>query len=473
MSHGEPQETLRRATPRILARRQRLGVRRRLEPRARKLTYNMQLAPLHLGGNLPMKWNSIGWTGLLVLVLATPALGQWRGEETVREGVVYVSNPEQPMDEVTLELEELWRRGGDDDEVLFGVVGQLVEDGDRNVYLLDSQLSEIQVFSPDGEYLRTVGREGEGPGEFRNGSDMFLAPGNLLSVVQIFPGKVVQLTTDGDPAGNYKIPENTGGGFQLVHIGRSNGERIVLAYAQSRAADGSGQQSRKQIQTTYLRAFDAEGNELARFHEESNETVFGGMKFVESTFSDFARRWALSKDGRVAAALSFDDYRIHVWNPDGSVNRIIERPDFEPVQRDAAAKKRFQKFFESITRWNRGSTFEVSETHSATQGLWFRNDGSLWVMSAAGAWGREDGILASIDVYDDEGRYVQRIKLVAEGDPAEDGLFFLGDRMYRVTDLLSAAMASMGGGTEADVAEDVEPVSVVAYRMQGPAIGMK
>lgn len=420
-----------------------------------------------------MKRNRVGLTGLLVLVLATPALGQWLGVESVKDGVVHVSNPEQPMDEVTLELEELWRRGGDDDEVLFGVVSQLVEDGDGNVYLLDGQLSEIQVFSPDGEFLRTVGREGEGPGEFRNASDMFLAPGNLLSVVQIFPGKIVQITTDGDPAGNYKIPENTGGGFQLVHVGRSNGERVVLAYAQSRSADGSGQQSRKQIQTTYLRAFDAEGNELARFHEESQETVFGGMKFVENTFSDFARRWALSKDGRVAAALSFDDYQIHVWNPDGSLNRIIERPGFAPVPRDAAAKKRFKKFFESITRWNRGSTFEVSETHSVVRGLWFRDDGSLWVMSAAGSWEREEGTLASIDVYDDGGRYVQRITLVAEGDPVEDGLFFLGDRMYRVTDLFSAAMASLGGGTEEDVAEDVEPVSVVAYRMHGPAIGMK
>ena len=408
-----------------------------------------------------------------MLALAAPAFGQWQGSETVREGVTFVTNPEKPMDEATLELEEMWRRGGDDDEVLFGVVSQLVEDGEGNVYLLDGQLSEIQVFSPSGEWLRSVGREGEGPGEFRNGSDMFLGPGNLLSVVQIFPGKIVQISTDGDPAGNYKIPENAGGGFQLIHVGRSNGERVVLAYAQSRSADGSGQQSRKQIQTTYLRAFDGEGKELARFHEEARETVFGGMKFTENTFSDFARRWAMSKDGRVAAALSFDDYRIHVWNPDGSLKHIIDRPSYKPVPRDAVAKKRFQKFFESITRWNRGSTFEVSETHSAVQGIWYRDDGSLWVMSAAGAWGRDEGALAHVDVYDDKGRYVQRVKLVTEGDPVEDGLFFSGNRMYRVTDLFSAAMASLGGGTEEDVAEDVEPVSVVAYRMQGPAIGMK
>ncbi len=421
----------------------------------------------------PMKRKSFGWMCLLIMTLVAPVGAQWKGSETVREGVKHVTNPETPMDKATLELEELWSRGGDDDEVLFGVVSQLVEDDAGNVYLLDGQLSEIQVFSPEGEWLRTVGREGEGPGEFRNGSDMFLGPGNLLSVVQIFPGKIVQISTEGDPAGNYKIPENAGGGFQLIHVGRSNGERVVLAYAQSRSADGSGQQSRKQVQTTYLKAFDGQGKELASFHEESRETVFGGMKFTENAFSDFARRWAMSNDGRVAAALTFDDYRIHVWNPDGSLSHVIERPDFAPVPRDAETKERFQKFFESITRWNRGSTFEVSATHPAIQGIWYREDGSLWIMSAAGSWNREPGALAHIDVYDDKGRYVQQIKLVTEGDPVEDGLFFQGDRMYRVTDLFSAAMASLGGGTEADVAEDVEPVSVIAYRMQGPAIGMK
>lgn len=421
-----------------------------------------------------MKFKNLVWTLLLLPLLAAPALAQWQGSESVRDGVTWVSNPETPMDEVTLELEELWRRGGhDDDEVLFGVVNQMLADDAGNIYLLDRQLSEIQVFSPEGEFLTTVGREGEGPGEFRNSGDMFLGPGNLLNVIQMFPGKVVQISTEGDPAGNYKIPEVAGGGFQLIYSGRSNQERIVLAYAQWRSADGSNQQSRKQVQTTYLHAFDAAGTELARFHEQSNETVFGGMKFTENTFSNFAQRWALAPDGRVASALDFDAYQIHVWNADGSLDHVIERPDFVPVQRDGAALERFQKLYETITRWNRGSTFEVSKTHPAVQTMWFRDDGSLWVLSAAGSWGAENGALAHLDAYDDKGRYVQRITLVAEGDPVEDRMFFVGNHMYLVTDFFSATMANLGGDTEGEAVEDVEPMSIVAYRMQGPAIGMK
>ena len=56
-------------------------------------------------------------------------------------------------------------------------------DADGNVYLLDGQISEIQVFDPEGELLRTIGRQGEGPGEFQNGADMFWAPGGEIGVV--------------------------------------------------------------------------------------------------------------------------------------------------------------------------------------------------------------------------------------------------------------------------------------------------
>ncbi|UCE02004.1 MAG: 6-bladed beta-propeller [Candidatus Latescibacterota bacterium] len=401
------------------------------------------------------------------IVLAAPALAQWKGEEVVQEGVRHVINPEEPIEEVRIELEELWRRGGEDDDVLFGLVSQLVQDDEENIYLLDGQLSEIQVFSPDGEHVDTIGREGEGPGEFRNASDMYRGPGDVLGVLQIFPGRIVQLTTDGSPAGNFPLPEVEGGGFQLVFTGRGNAERVVLAGAQQHMEGG------QQIQVTYLKAFDADGNEIVHYHDESQETRFGGMKFQEKKFSNFSRRWALAPDGRVACAVDFDDYKIHVWAPDGSVEYVIDRPGYTPITRTDAQKKRFQKLFDGITRWNPNSTFELSPTHLTVGQMWFREDGSLWVLASRGTWEPESGVFASIDVYDARGRYVQQVHLVMDGDPVEDGIFFVGDRLYLVTDLFSALMANFGGDEQEELEEEPEPVQVVAFRLQGPAIGMK
>ena len=39
-------------------------------------------------------------------------------------------------------------------------------DKDGNIYILDTGNTRIQKFGPDGEYLATIGRKGQGPGEF-------------------------------------------------------------------------------------------------------------------------------------------------------------------------------------------------------------------------------------------------------------------------------------------------------------------
>ncbi len=402
--------------------------------------------------------------GVAVLVGGAAAAAPSPGQEAGKSNVPVVESSEAPGEEVRLQAKELWRRGGEDDDVLFGLVAGLVTDHDGNIYVLDGQLSTIHVFSPTGEHLRQIGREGEGPGEFRNASDLFLGPGNTLGVVQVFPGRIVKLGLDGTPAGNFALPEVAGGGFQLVFVGRGLPDRVVLAGAQQHMQDG------KQNQVSYLTAFDPQGKQIARYHEENAETRFGGMKFVEKTFSNFQRRWALAPDGRVASALTYDDYRITLWNPDGSPNRVIDRPKYTPLARTGEIKKRFQKFFDSITRWNPGSTFEVSPTHAAVADLRFTEDGSLWVLSGRGMWEHEPGVFASYDVYDKQGRFVRRTHILLDGDAGEDGVFFAGNRLYRVTDLFGAAIAAFSsGGTGGETEQpESDPVTLIAYEL-GPS----
>ena len=144
--------------------------------------------------------------------------------------------------------------------MLFGVIAQLVEDDAGNIYLLDGQLSEIQVFSRQGEWLRTIGREGEGPGEFRNGSDLSRGPDGNLGVVQIFPGRIVKLTLEGDPAGNFPLPKVEGGGFQAIHLRRDLVEPlqgVPLKVAELREAFPRARESRVAFGTA---AQDEAGN---------------------------------------------------------------------------------------------------------------------------------------------------------------------------------------------------------------------
>ena len=401
----------------------------------------------------------------MLALLPAPAQADWQGSEVVEDGVRYVRNPEAAPDKTTIEPEELWRRGSDEDDLIFGLPEEILEDADGNVYVLDTQISEIAVFSPSGDHLRTIGREGEGPGEFRSANDMYLRPDGVLGVVQVFPGKVTQILTNGLPADSFRLGESSEG-FQLVYGGAAIRDRIVLLGAR-RSHKGS-----ERVQTNYLKAFDFDGNEIAHYHEISENSQYGGMKFDEKVFANFKRQWSLADDGRMAAVTNFDDYRVHVWKPDGTLAYIIDRPDYQPVKRTSKEKKRFQTVFDGITSWSPGSSFKISETHRAVVQVWFRPNGSLWVLSGKGNWRKDQGVFAVFDVYNTDGRFVQSVTLKCEGDSAKDGFYFSGDRLYRVSDQFAAIIGQFGGDEEPEDDDESDPLQVIAYSLGSREMGM-
>lgn len=55
-----------------------------------------------------------------------------------------------------------------DDELLMGEIVGLTTDGEGNLYIADSDLLSIHQFDNRGAYQTSLGRDGEGPGEFRS-----------------------------------------------------------------------------------------------------------------------------------------------------------------------------------------------------------------------------------------------------------------------------------------------------------------
>jgi len=66
------------------------------------------------------------------------------------------------------------------DELIFFMPTDISFDSQGNIYVLDSGNHRIQKFSPDGEYLATIGQQGQGPGEFQYPQSLALdSEGNL------------------------------------------------------------------------------------------------------------------------------------------------------------------------------------------------------------------------------------------------------------------------------------------------------
>ena len=66
------------------------------------------------------------------------------------------------------------------EEYLFGSVRAIAVDDDYSVYVLDGQARHVRVFDSAGTYVETLGRGGEGPGEFQVPIGIAISDGRVL-----------------------------------------------------------------------------------------------------------------------------------------------------------------------------------------------------------------------------------------------------------------------------------------------------
>ena len=91
--------------------------------------------------------------------------------DTLPGGIIQVQNdaPTAWTDSTSELVEEARFSGQDGTPSELGQPRSMAVDGEGRIYVVDDKPAAVKVFSPDGKLVRTIGREGEGPGEFRVG----------------------------------------------------------------------------------------------------------------------------------------------------------------------------------------------------------------------------------------------------------------------------------------------------------------
>jgi len=93
--------------------------------------------------------------------------------------------------------------GGKD---FFSRLSDLAVDGRGFVYVCDSQAGNLKVFDPEGKYVKTLGRPGQGPGEFNYPTEVEIQKGRLF-VRELRNGRVSLLEMDGTYISSIPIVE--------------------------------------------------------------------------------------------------------------------------------------------------------------------------------------------------------------------------------------------------------------------------
>jgi len=380
--------------------------------------------------------------------------------------VPLVRNGATPRDGTqTVELEELWRVGDDAEGIFFGRVPRVDTDQWGNIYILDAQLCQVHIYSPAGDHLRTVFREGDGPGEARDARDMMVMPDGGVGLVLVDLGIVKFVDASGDPAGSFRFGGTDGGNYALVS-GSGVDSGLVLA---GRCSTPGKTRSIRQ-RRLFLQRCDLNGNPTAVYAESHVVYDFNDFNYVElDELPPFQWGYDVGTDGRVFVAGDRSDYEVTIYDPDGSPALVIER-EYSPFVRTDEDRERFTHMIETSMEGLPFETrVELEDTYPAIaalqRGIQVSPDGSLWVLSGRGLKPEAPGIMAVYDVFDRDGVFVRQVALAAPHDASRVGIVLGGRDLVIVIEGYMESVASWFGNGTTFSGEEWSTPEVVVYRM--------
>lgn len=307
----------------------------------------------------------------------------------------------------------------------FGRVSRVLADVAGRIYVADALAHEIRVFGPDGTYLRTLGRQGGGPGEIGGLQGMeWLAPDTML-VMDHGNARLTRLTVHGEQVGQWQWAPITG--RPLLFNG---GERE--AYAVALVPGGAGARFRT-VWTRYrlgevpdtleIPTAEAVGLELPSTYEVCS-TGSGALSVYSNEFAPSLRRAPAPDLERVVAVSTA--YRVVFLDPAGDTTRVIHREIAPAPLPDTAWARVEEEYAEWRARWGGGECeggISRPRHMRVIRDLYFDRDGRLLVEHH-----RADGV--AFDVFDRDARWLGTFAVPDRDETVPPYLF--GDRLYTV-----------------------------------------
>lgn len=125
----------------------------------------------------------------------------WKGSIEIVDGVTIVKNPKDPMygEEVFSIEEELFIGNHKLNEEPVFISAEIVRvDDSENIYVLDFKASQIKVFDQTGNPIRTIGRKGQGPGEYQLVRYMDIPSSLELMILDLGNKRITHLSLQGE-----------------------------------------------------------------------------------------------------------------------------------------------------------------------------------------------------------------------------------------------------------------------------------
>jgi hypothetical protein len=313
---------------------------------------------------------------------------RWQGTIEERDGIRIIRNPQEPVygaDAISLVEELAIRYEEGKEERIFTSINDIAVDKDGNIYLLDIRQGQIRAFDKNGGYLRSIGRKGQGPGEFQFPVQILVSPQQELVVCDLMQRRVLFFSLDG--TFKRSVPTWRQGTLTRLLVD-SEGDIIAELVL------------RGEKRGTALMKFDSSFNELF--------TVAFKERKKLPLLEDISPRivWSVSVNDEIIWGDS-DEYEINVLSQEGMILKKILK-SFKPEKIVEANYREAikSKFGEKPIPLD----FEqrLPEYYPAFRFIGTDNEGRIFVSTYEKA---NDGHGYTVDVFSRESEYIARISL--------------------------------------------------------------
>ena len=383
-----------------------------------------------------MKTHSIPTFGLALFLFGLGQVilcGSSVAPDPQEPGMEIVANPKVPKnpsmrvvfkEDLTIGIKE------GDENYMFGQRVYFNTDDEGNFYVTDWDRKRIQKYDPQGKYIRTIGRSGQGPGEFQNvWRPEFDADGHLY-LLDIAAHRISFFDKEsGQFLRQIKIPSDFHPTL-INKLGYFIGDKTIIE---------EGPKGTKF--TTVYGLFDDQPKIMREFLKtiwEPKEGSGSGEAAIVSSLannlSDQAFRpsplYLVARNGDIWIGYP-ETYEVFIYDPDGKPKMVI-RKDCDPRPVTSKDKEKFleeqeSEFFRFLPAPAQALKNKVidavrfPENKPAYNSFALMENGWLAVVVDSAQKG-----VARFDIFDEKGRYIAEF----EAGIAVEGLFFKNGKAY-------------------------------------------
>jgi hypothetical protein len=325
-------------------------------------------------------WVVLMFIPLILIFSCSRQKTEWRGSIEEAEGVTIVKNPKEPMYKKNIfrfEEELCIGEAEGDENYMFSQIGSVAVDDEERIFVADWKESHIKVFDRDGSYLLTIGKKGQGPGEFERVSSIQITEQKELMV---FDGNSRRLSFF-TPRGELLRSQGTSE-IQALNIKMNSEGYFFVSKAML--------DPQNFLAVTELDVYDSDLNKITNIARSEPQDVltphqpFGVWQLIPNDFIIYGYNLA---------------YEFYIFDPSGKpLKKIIK--NYDPVKITDEEKR------ERLKGMEQPENKETPEFYPAYRKFTVDDENRIFVQT----WERpKKGKGYCHDVFDLEGRYIGKV----------------------------------------------------------------